>query len=73
MRHPQLLGYQLYQVEQGELVKYPEITAILQPLLSKAYRFRALCPSQTQLGVSFAEEFYTSHDYMEPTVDNAKI
>jgi len=73
IRLPQLLVYQLYQVEQGELARRPEIQPILQPLLAKAYRFRALCPSQAQLGVSFSEEFYMPRDYMELTVDNVRM
>ncbi len=73
LRFPQMLASQLYQLEQGELATREEVRDELHSLLSKAYRFRALCPFQAELGVSFSEPYYTPRDYVSYTVDNVRM
>lgn len=73
IRFPQMQVAQLYNIEQGELAQEEEVKNLLHNLLSQAYRFRALCPSQSQLGVSFNEPFYLPRDYSDLIVDNVRM
>ena len=73
IRFPQLLVSHLYELEQGELATQDECRDLLLGLLSRAYRFRALCPSQQALGVAFQDTFYMPRDYTDLTVDNVRI
>ncbi len=58
---------------QGDLASRSEVRDLLQNLLSQAYRFRALCPSQADLGVSFGEDYFMPRDYVNLTVDNVRM
>ena len=73
IRFPQMQVSQLYLLEESELAAQAVVKDLLHNLLSKAYRFRALCPSQSQLGVTFDETFYMPRDYMDQTVDNVRM
>ena len=73
IRFPQLMASQLYHVEQSEIAVRSGCQDILQQLLSQAYRFRALCPYQHQLGISFTESYYLPRDYIELAVDNVRM
>lgn len=73
LRFPQLQVTQLYSLEQTELYSRPECKDLLYRLVSQAYRFRALCPSQAQLGISFGESYYSPRDYVDLTVDNVRM
>lgn len=73
LRFPQLQVAQLFTMEQSELYTRPECRDLLYNLVSQAYRFRALCPSQAQLGISFSESCYCPRDYVDLTVDNVRM
>lgn len=73
VRFPQMHVPQLHQLEKTELADVPECQDLLHELLSRAYRFRALCPVQTQLAVSFNEPFYHPRDYVDLIVDSVRI
>lgn len=73
VRFPQMLVPQLYLLEQNEMAKSPECEGLLHQLLSQAYRYRSLCPMQSQLSVSFNDPFYLPRDYTELTVDNVRM
>ena len=73
IRFPQMLVPQIFQLEKSELASNPECGELLHELLSKAYRFRSLCPIQGSLGVSFNEPFYLPRDYVDLIVDTVRI
>ena len=75
IRLPQMFVYELYELEADEeIAKTPTINKILAPLLSKAYRFRALCERQAALGVEFAtDEFYMPRDYLQLSFENVRM
>lgn len=73
VRFPQMLVPQLHQLEKSELASSTECRDLVHELLSKAYRFRALCPVQSSLGVSFADPFYLPRDYVDLIVDTVRI
>lgn len=73
IRFPQMLISQLYELEQGDLAQSPAVKSQVHELLSRAYRFRALCPHQATLHVSFHDAFYLPRDYTDLTVDNVRI
>jgi len=73
VRFPQMHVPQLHQLEKTELADSIECKDLLHSLLSSAYRFRALCPVQTQLAVAFSEPFYQPRDYLDLIVDNVRI
>lgn len=73
VRFPQMLVPQLHALEQSELASHPDCRDFLHRLLSKAYRFRALCPMQSQLSVSFNRPFYLPRNYTDLTVDNVRM
>lgn len=73
IRFPLLHAHQLYFVEQSDIASRSECRELLQNLLSQAYRFRALCPYQHQLGVSFGEPYYLPRDYIDLAVDNVRM
>ena len=64
---------QLHQLEKTGLADTTECPDLLHELLSRAYRFRALCPVQAQLAVSFNEPFYHPRDYVDLIVDSVRI
>ena len=73
VRFPQMLVPQLYQLEKSELAGSPECRDLVHELLSRAYRFRALCPVQSLVAVSFNEPFYHPRDYVDLIVDTVRI
>ena len=73
LRFPQMLVSQLYQVEQSELSSMSEVKDLIHELLSRAYRFRSLCPEQQNLDVTFSKPFYLPRDYIDLTVDNVRM
>jgi BTB/POZ domain-containing protein 17 len=73
VRFPQMLVPQLYQLEKSELAAHVDCKDLFHELLSRAYRFRALCPIQSSLGVSFNEPFYLPRDYVDLIVDTVRI
>jgi len=73
VRFPQMHVPQLHQLEKTELSDRPECRDLLHELLSRAYRFRSLCPVQAQLSVSFNEPFYHPRDYVDLIVDTVRI
>jgi len=73
VRFPQMHVPQLHQLEKTELADNPDCQDLLHELLSRAYRFRALCPVQSQLAVSFSEPFYHPRDYVDLIVDSVRI
>uniref|UniRef100_A0A0L8GTJ0 BACK domain-containing protein n=1 Tax=Octopus bimaculoides TaxID=37653 RepID=A0A0L8GTJ0_OCTBM len=73
IRFPQMLVSQLYDIENSEISKMPEYRTLMHHLISKAYRFRSLCPAQKELKVSFNEPFYIPRDYKELMVDSVRM
>jgi len=73
VRFPQMHVPQLHQLEKTELADGPECRDLLHQLLSTAYRFRALCPVQSQLAVTFNDSFYHPRDYVDLIVDSVRI
>ena len=75
IRLPQMFVYELYKLEADEdISQTPSINKILSPLLSKAYRFRALCERQASLGVEFADDdFYMPRDYLQLSFENVRM
>lgn len=75
IRLPQMFVFELYKLESDtELPRSARIQELLDSLLSKAYRFRALCERQKQLGITFANnEFYMPRDYLHLVVDNVRL
>ncbi|XP_036365504.1 BTB/POZ domain-containing protein 17 isoform X5 [Octopus sinensis] len=73
IRFPQMLVSQLYDIENSEISKLPEYRTLMHHLISKAYRFRSLCPAQKELKVSFNEPFYIPRDYKELMVDSVRM
>lgn len=73
VRFPQMLVPQLHSLEQNDLASDPDCRELLHQLISQAYRFRALCPMQSQLSVSFDDPFYLPRDYTELAVDNVRM
>jgi len=73
VRFPQMHVPQLHQLEKTELADGLECRELIHELVSRAYRFRALCPIQTQLAVSFNDPFYHPRDYVDLIVDSVRI
>ncbi|ESO93668.1 hypothetical protein LOTGIDRAFT_228487 [Lottia gigantea] len=75
IRYPQMQVSQLYEIEKlaKEDENYATFRELLLELISKAYRFRSLCPSQAELEVSFNQPFYLPRNYMSLTVDNVRM
>ncbi|XP_064638054.1 BTB/POZ domain-containing protein 17-like isoform X3 [Lineus longissimus] len=73
IRFPQMMVGQLYQIEHHELTSQTECGELIRELIGRAYRFRALCPSQTELSVSFSENFFMPRDYSRLSVDNVRM
>ena len=73
IRFPQIQAAQLFQVEQSELATQAETCESVHQLLGRAYRFRALCPTQGELGLSFNEPFYMPRNYSSLTVDIVRM
>lgn len=46
---------------------------LVHKLLNLAYRFRSLCPSQTELNLSFNDGFYRPRNYKDLTVDTVRM
>ncbi|CAE1271246.1 unnamed protein product [Acanthosepion pharaonis] len=73
IRFPQMLVSQLYEIEDSDMLEMVEYKTLLHHLISKAYRFRSLCPAQRELKVSFDEPFYLPRDYKELMVDSVRM
>ncbi|XP_013397510.1 BTB/POZ domain-containing protein 17-like isoform X1 [Lingula anatina] len=73
VRFPQMMVRDLFEVETSALASHEECKDLLKDLLGRAYRFRSLCPSQSTLGVSFADIFYMPRDYIDLQVDKVSI
>ncbi|GFR79662.1 BTB/POZ domain-containing protein 17-like isoform X2 [Elysia marginata] len=73
IRFPQMQVHELYAVEQCELYQNEEIRPLLEQLINKAYRFRSLCPQQTEIDVSFTDDFYLPRNYLDLTVDTVRM
>lgn len=73
VRFPQMMVQQLYKVETGKLAKLAGSSNLIEKLLNQAYRFRALCPIQAELNISFNEEFYRPRNYKDLTVDTVRM
>lgn len=72
IRFPQMLVSQIFRVEQSELYN-SECHTHVHGLISSAYRFRSLCPSQAPLGVNFGQNFYMPRDYKDLIVDTVRM
>ena len=59
VRFPQMHVPQLYQLENTGLADGPECRDLLHKLLSRAYRFRALCPVQVPVKSPVYTEIYS--------------
>ena len=73
IRFPQMMVHQLYDIENSEFAKMFECRDLTKGLISKAYRFRSLCPSQQTLHVSFDDHFYRPRNYLYAVVDTLRI
>ena len=70
IRFPQMLVSQLYSIEQSPFFDMEETAGVIKELVSKAYRYRSLCPTQSALEVTFDSEFYRPRNYMDLAVDS---
>ncbi|XP_074649901.1 uncharacterized protein LOC141905067 [Tubulanus polymorphus] len=73
IRFPQLMVSQLYQIEHSDVASHVECGDLIRQLIGRAYRFRAICPTQGDLSVSFAEAFFLPRDYTHLTVDTVRM
>ena len=73
IRFPQMQAAQLYALERSDIYQKEECKDLMHSLLSQAYRFRALCPTQANLGVSFKDKYYLPRDYIDLTVDSVQM
>lgn len=73
IRFPQMTVQQLYQIENSDIMKQEECQDILNGLISKAYRFRSLCPSQDELHIMFQDDFYLPRNYLDLVVDTVRM
>ncbi|KAJ8298019.1 hypothetical protein KUTeg_024550 [Tegillarca granosa] len=73
IRFPQMMVSQLYEIESSEDFEREEFSDILPSLVSKAYRFRSLCPSQEQLQIWFSDMFYNPRNYTDLVVDTVRM
>lgn len=73
IRFPQMMVVQLYEIENSEFAKMYECKELTKDLISKAYRFRSLCPEQQSLHVSFEDSFYRPRNYLYSVVDTLRI
>ncbi|ELT88153.1 hypothetical protein CAPTEDRAFT_228846 [Capitella teleta] len=75
VRLPMMVINQLYAIESSELYENPLSKDTLHSLLSKAYRFRALCPSQAKVepSLSFCDIFYQPREYTDLRVHSVSM
>ncbi|KAK6172727.1 hypothetical protein SNE40_016330 [Patella caerulea] len=74
IRYSQMLVKQLYEIETtAREEEYALCREVLLDLVSKAYRFRSLCPSQLDLEVSFKDMCYLPRNYITLTVDTVRM
>ncbi|KAI8761773.1 BTB/POZ domain-containing protein 17 isoform X3, partial [Biomphalaria glabrata] len=64
---------ELLLVEQNDLYQDKELGPLLKKLMGMAYRFHVFCRHQTELVVSFAQDFYQPRNYLDLAVDNVHI
>uniref|UniRef100_A0A2C9JYI0 BTB domain-containing protein n=1 Tax=Biomphalaria glabrata TaxID=6526 RepID=A0A2C9JYI0_BIOGL len=65
IRFPQMQVKELISIEKSDLYQDKELKPLLKKLISKAYRFRILCPHQTDVEISFAQDFYLPRNYLD--------
>ncbi|XP_076467434.1 BTB/POZ domain-containing protein 17-like isoform X2 [Babylonia areolata] len=70
---PQMMVQQLYKVETGTLASKEGSREEIAKLLNEAYRFRSLCPFQTELNLLFRDDFYRPRNYKDLTVDTVRM
>ena len=73
IRFPQMYVKELCAIESSDMLERPETSKVLSPLISKAHRFRSLCPSLDELDISFKEQFYLPRNYTDLAVDTVKM
>ncbi|XP_059147382.1 BTB/POZ domain-containing protein 17-like isoform X2 [Physella acuta] len=73
IRFPQMQVKELVFVEKGDMYNDKELRHLLKKLINKAYRFRALCPHQSEIDVSFDQDFYLPRNYTDLAVDNVRL
>ncbi|KAK6975475.1 BTB/POZ domain-containing protein 17-like isoform X3 [Biomphalaria glabrata] len=73
IRFPQMQAKELLLVEQNDLYQDKELGPLLKKLMGMAYRFHVFCRHQTELVVSFAQDFYQPRNYLDLAVDNVHI
>lgn len=73
IRFPQMQVKELVAIEKSEMYQGKELKPLFKKLINKAYRFRALCPHQTDIDVSFAQDFYLPRNYLDLAVDNVRM
>ncbi|XP_021371214.1 BTB/POZ domain-containing protein 17-like isoform X2 [Mizuhopecten yessoensis] len=73
IRFPQMLVKQLYKIEHSDIMEREDCKDILHELVGNAYRYRSLCPSQTELELSFTDPFYMPRNYIDLTVDSVRM
>ena len=74
VRFPQMLVSELKRLESCELASAPECQSLLLGMLGAAYRFRALCPAQGSLDISFCDNIiYMPRDYTDLVVDRVRM
>ncbi|XP_048243823.1 BTB/POZ domain-containing protein 17-like isoform X2 [Haliotis rufescens] len=75
IRFPQMLVDQLYKIETDADLDLDDqqCKSQLQDLISQAYRYRSLCPAQSQLEISFVKPYFLPRDYTDLTVDTVRM
>ena len=74
VRFPQMHVSQLKRLEGCELAAEPGCQSLLHDMLGAAYRFRALCPAQGSLDISFSDDVtYMPRDYIDLVVDRVRM
>ena len=73
IRFPQMMVHQLYEIENSDFAKMFECKDLTKDMVSKAYRFRSLCPTQQSLQVCFDDSFYRPRNYLYAVVDTLRI
>lgn len=73
IRFPQMTVQQLFQIEKSEIMDEEDCKDVVHELVSKAYRFRSLCPSQGELDIMFNDPFYMPRNYLDLVVDTVRM
>ncbi|KAK3099700.1 hypothetical protein FSP39_008225 [Pinctada imbricata] len=73
IRFPQMMVSQLYEIEKSDVLEREECRDLINTLVGKAYRYRSLCPNQTELDIQFPEAFYLPRNYTDLAVDTVRM